>query len=363
MMRQYKIAVAALFALLLMSACTQMKEAGGDTAEHIFNMANEAIARGDEAVAIDLFYKLNQDYGAFKKYRADVLYRLGTLLYKTERYDESEKVLSMFVSKFQQDARLKKAYEMLLYIYMQETHDEAKAQKVRDQYAGKFGNNPTLKQIDKTMTVLSGETQEASALLALDAVNIGIIGSAAVNGYDREFYPVRNYILKSVRSPDGKFTVEKKKKAGNYYLYIDQLPAKGQPIRIDKSSGGYAPQWSWDSKYVVFTSMDWATDERRVRIYDVKKKVARDLFSAPGLEPLLCISPDSSKIIFTYNGKLWIMNSNGNGVSLLSKSMSAKKMWMIAWAREGGRIIYSNKSDKSLYYECRLGRREIEAIK
>jgi tetratricopeptide (TPR) repeat protein len=361
MIKKYIVASAIVF---LFFSCTPVKEASGDTPEHIFNMANEAMSKGDDAMAIELFYKLDQQNSGLNKYRSDLVFRLGTLLYKTERYDEAEKALGRFVSRYPDSPDVKKALEMLLYIYMQELHDEARAQKIRDVYAKKFGDSPTLKQIDKTKTVVFSDAQEASALLSLDASAIALTGGAQKSdSFDKEFFPVRNYVLKSVKSPDGKYTAEKVKKSGGYYISMSSSDGSIKGLKVENSSGGYSPQWSWDDRYLLFTAMNWNGNERRIKIYDLAKKSTRELFKAPGVEPLVCISPDGSKIVFSYNGKLWIMNRDGNNISLLSKTVDAKQLWMIAWSREGGSLLFSKKDDRNAFYTCRLGRREIEAIK
>jgi Tol biopolymer transport system component len=108
--------------------------------------------------------------------------------------------------------------------------------------------------------------------------------------------------------------------------------------------------------------MDWRNNERKIKVYDTEAKTTRELFSAKGVGPLLCVSPDSRKIIFTYRDKLWIMNSNGNSITLLSKNVDVKDIRMIAWSREGDSVIFSKKNEKETYYQCEFGRREIEAV-
>jgi tetratricopeptide (TPR) repeat protein len=328
--------------------------------ENLFNLATEAMVKGNDVLSIDLYYKLIDSYPDFNKYRADSIYRLGMLLYKTERYDEAEKILALFAAKFKNDDRLRNVYEKLIYIYMQEFHDEQRAQSVRALYAEKFKESPVLKDIDKTINILSTDEKTGSAVLAMNAGNIGIIKMLKTGEIDREFFPVRNYVLVSVKSPDGKFAAEKREFSGDYSLFFGAIGSKMQ--RIEGSTGAYAPQWAWNSKYIFFTSMDWRSKERRIRVYDTAGKKTRELFRAKGVGPLLCISPDSAKIVFTYLDKLWIMNSGGNSVALLSKNIDVKDISMIAWSREGDSIIYSKKNEKDVYYLCKLGRREIEAM-
>ncbi|MCE5300881.1 MAG: tetratricopeptide repeat protein [Spirochaetia bacterium] len=354
--------LAIILILQLYTACGTKPAPEGHTPEGLFNSATEAMVKGDDAAAIDLYYKLVEDYPEFKKYRADALYRLGSLLFKTERYEESEKTLRLFAAKYPSDARVKKAYECLLHIYMQELLDEAKAKKIRDLYAQRFGGSPTLQDIDKTMQVLNADSSAGSEVLALDAAYLGIIGSKVSASPDREFFPVRNYVLKSVKSPDGRMLAEKKKSNADYAIYIGPV-AGDKRVKIPGSSGGYAPQWSWDGRYVLFTSMDRANKARKIKIYDTRTNVTREIFKAGGVEPLVCISPDSSKVIFSYDSRLWIMNKNGNSVTLLSKTVNASGLKMAAWSRDGDRIIFSRKAEPQVFHICELGRREIEAIK
>ena len=359
-MTRHITAVILAAALCLAAAGCQKTPSAADlnqSPETVFNMATEAMVKGNDALAIDLYYKLDKSYPSFKKYRADTLYRLGTLLYKTDRFDEAEPVFAKFAEKCKDDDRLRKVYEKLIEIYVQDLHDEDKAQAIRDLYAKKFKESPVLKQIDKTMNVLSVNEGSGSALLAMDSGNIGIIKMQKTDEIDREFYPVRNYVLKSVKSPDGKLIVEKQKLDGNYYLFFG--PIGSRMAKIGGSSGGYAPQWSWNSKYIYFTSMNWQKKERKIKVFDTAGKNTRELFSAKGVGPLLCISPDSKKIVFTYLDKLWIMNSTGNSVTLLSENINAGDIRMIAWSREGDSIIFLKKNEKETYYQCEFGRREI----
>jgi hypothetical protein len=355
------LAVLIFLAVLPGAGCKKSAVEAGKTPESIFNMATEAMVENNDALAIELYYKLENSYPDFKKYRPDVLFRLGNLLYKTERFDESEKIFSVFASDYKDDARLKAVYEKLLCIYMQEFHDETRAQTIRDLYAKKFKSSPVLKEIDKTMNVLNSDEAEGSALLAMDAGMICIIKYEKISDLDKENFPVINSVTKSAKSPDGRFLAEIRKKSGNNYIYYG--PTDSKLKMIDGSKLGNAPQWSWNSRYILFTSMDIRTGERKIKIFDTAKKNLREVFRAKGLEPLLCASPDSSKVAFSYNGKLWVMNMNGNSVTLLSKSLNAAGLNEISWSREGSSIMFSKRKNGAEYYKCQLGRREIENVK
>lgn len=345
-----------VFSFMISAGCNNAPAETNISPESIFNMATDEMMNGNDALAIDLYYKLVDYYPDFSKYRADSMFRLGTLLYKTERYDEAEKIFGLFADTYGNDSRLKMVYEKLLYIYMQEFHDEERAQIIRNLYANKFKKSEVLSEIDRTINVLSMDDTIGSAVLAMDASEISIIQTLKMEEIDKELFPVRNYILKSVKSPDGKYMVEKKEDKGNNYLYFGA--SEMNTLKIGGSLGGYAPQWSWNSRYIVFTSMNWQKKERKILIYDLKERVIRKLFTGKGVGPLLCISPDSTKIVFSCSNKLWIMKINGDKATLLSSTVNAKNIRMIAWSREGGSIIFSKKNEYNRYYFCKLGKKD-----
>jgi len=332
-----------------------------ESAARIFNMANEAMIKGDDGVAIALFYKILEEYPGFRKYRDDVLYRLGNLLFKAERYDEAERVYSEFAAKYSKSRRIKKVYERLIQIYAGELRNEAKAQEIRDMYAGRFGKSPTLKNIDKTMVLLTGQEGKAE-VLRLEPKDMRVSKIVVMPEFEREFFPVRHHIKKKSKSPNNRYFAERVKVKKNYYLYIVDRKT-GKRKRVKSSKNGYAPQWSWNSRYVAFTSMNWAKMERDIKIYDLKRRRTRTLFTGKQIEPLLCFSPDNSKIGFWYRGQMWVMNTSGSLMGLLSKELAGKDIRLMAWGREGDKILMRKRAKQKKYYVLSLGRREIEIVK
>jgi hypothetical protein len=329
-----------------------------DSAESVFNAATEAMVKGDDPSAIMLYYSLVNDYPSFKGYKSDIYYRLGTLLYKTERYDEAEKIFVKFSEKFGGDSRLKNVYEKLINIYVQEFHDDAKAQKIRDAYAKKFGGTPTLQAIDNTINVLQSEDSDSAGVLALDASSVLVEKLEKSASLDRDVFPVCGVISAGVKSPDGKFYTEIKKN----YLYYGAAGERSS--RIPESRGASAPQWSWDSRFVVFTTAAGRAGPRHIKVYDSKKGKTSDIFWAKGVSPMLAVSPDpgTSKIIFCYNSRLWIINRDGSSVSLLDKHRACADPGMMAWSKDGGKLIFSRKNDPDTFYICSLGRRYVEDL-
>src|SRR6056297_1495529 len=123
------------------------KTGRGVSSEKIFNRANGFMSKGDYAKAIKYYYVLAEERGDFSAYMDDVMYRLGLLLYKTERYSEAEKILRGFAEKYRNHKGLKNAYEMLLRVYVHELDDEKRAEKIRNLYEKRFGKSIKLKTI------------------------------------------------------------------------------------------------------------------------------------------------------------------------------------------------------------------------
>ncbi len=366
-----KVFITGVFALtLVFSGCglkgffegVLFKKTGtGVSSEKIFNRANGFMSKGDYAKAIKYYYVLAEERGDFSAYRDDVMYRLGLLLYKTERYSEAEKVLRGFAERYRNHEGLKNAYEMLLRIYVQELEDKKRAGKIRNLYEKRFGKSIKLQTIDRTIALLGRENTGKGGLLALEPKDIYIGRAAITRAFDPEFFPVRNYILKKVKSPDNRYVVERKKVKRKYYLYLGDRKTK-KVIRIKNSRNGYAPQWSWDSERIAFTSMDWRNMERRVKVYYVKEKRTDVIFKGREIGPVLSFSPDGSKLLFWYREKPWVANMKGQ-VSLLSPEARAEDPGMVAWAKGGGKIAVRAKGANKRYHIYTLTKREIQIIK
>jgi tetratricopeptide (TPR) repeat protein len=334
----------------------------GETAERLFNTANEAMIKGNSTQAIELYYRLIEKHPEFRSYRADALYRLGTLLFKAERFEEAEKILQMLANKYKNYPQIRTAYEKLLYIYVQELRDNKRAKKVREIYEKKFGKSRVLENADKTENILNTSGAGGFEILKMTPSEISVTGVEESGSYDEEFFPVKCVISNSASSPDRKFILERKKKNSKYFLYISGGGKKA--VRINGTKNGFGPQWSWDNRYVVFTAMDWDLKERQLKILDVGKNVVRNLFAASAVEPLTCLSPDGSLAAFWYLDGLWLANKSGISVSLISKKVNGKDVFMMAWSREGGKILVGKKiKGQERYYICTLGRKEFIIVK
>ncbi|HNZ28685.1 MAG: translocation protein TolB [Candidatus Aerophobetes bacterium ADurb.Bin490] len=312
-----------------------------ESPEAIYNRANAQAASGDNATAIDLLYRVVEDYPSFA-YKSDALYRLGTMLYALERYEEAERVFNVLAGKYKNYKYIDKVYEKLIHIYAEVYPNNAKAEAIRDKYKKQFGKTPVLTAIDKTLTIINHDEKLGAALLALDAHFITAGKESRVSSFDREFFPVRNYILDGVYSTDKKYIIktEGSKKKRQLYIY----DAAGKKISAVKgSAGAEAPQWSWDGNYIIFTTLSKSV--RKIHIYDVKKKTVKKLFSGKKLEPMLLFSPDGGKIVFIYNGNPWIMEKTGNDVSFLGK-VKLKNVIMAAWSHYGDKLIFMENGSK-----------------
>ncbi len=346
-----------IFFTALITGFLFLPVAAEETPEHIYNMATDAMTKGEDAVAIQLFYKVTEEYPNFKKYRADALYMLGQLLFKTERYDEAEKTFSTLISKYKKYQKIDKAYEYLIYIYTEEFNDNEKAKKIRDLYAKEFGTDRTLTNIDRTMDLLDKERNYD--MLKLDASNMEISRFEEATDFQTEIFPILCYKKDKAMSNDKSMSVERKKTRGGYYLFLN-YPRGKNGKKVPDSKNGYMPQWAWDGKYVIFTSMNWDTMLRRIMLYDLEKNKTKVIFRAKKIDPLLCFSPDSSKIIFIFEGKLWITNRDGGNISKLNNKITVKDAFVMAWAKEGDKLLLKEDLQGSKYKICYLTKRELK---
>lgn len=327
-MKLRKILAAAVIGLVFASVIY-----AAESPEAVYNRANEQAAIGDFATAIDLFYRVIEDYPKFT-YAADAMYRLGNLLYRTERYEEAERVFNALAGRYKNYRYMNKVYEKLIHIYAEVYPNDAKANAIRDKYKKQFGTTPVLTAIDKTLTILKSDEQQGAKILALDAHLITAGKESSVAHLEKEVFPVRNYILDEVYSANRELVVKKEGKKKVLAVYN----VAGKKIKtIKESAGAQAPQWSWDGKYIIYTIL--SKKVRKIMIYDVQKNKVKKLFSGKNVEPMLLFSPDGGKIVFIYNGNPWIMENTGNNISFLGK-MKLKKVVMAAWSQYGEKLIF-----------------------
>lgn len=333
-----------------------------ESPERLFNLANESMIKGEKDIAIELYYKIIEQYPEFKKYRPDILYRLGILLFKSERFEEAEKIFQQLITKYKNYPRIKNVYEKLIYIYILEIPNPTKAEKIKEIYKTKFKGNGKFDEIEKT-TILLSSKEEKDNLSKLDVSEIETIKVEKIQDYDKEFFPVQSILDLKVFSPDKRYFIERKKVNGRYFLFLTDV-SKNKTRKIIGSENGFGQQWSWDSQFIVFTIMNWTTKERKIKLYNIRNNYMKTLFTGKNIGDLLCFSPDNSKVAFWYYNNLWLINTTRQNMSMICKTTKGENTLMMAWSREGDKILIGKKiSDNIDYYLFYLGRKEFILIK
>ncbi len=352
-------AAAACLAVVAMSCGGRGAPSGAENPERIFNLATEAMVKGEDAAAIELYYKIVENYPAFKKeYRADAVFRLGSLLYKAERYDEAEKIFDMFIVKHKGHKGVKKAYEMLLTISVSVTKNSAKAAKLKAEYSKLFGDPEKIKSIERTMTMLEDKPKMAGKFAEVLSLEVKDIEASTVReaaDFDREFFPVINARSDSAKSHDNKKTVLRKKYNKKYYLFLKDN-ASNKERRLKGTLNAVSPQWSWDGRLISYTVLNPEKRERSVVLYDIAAQKAKVLFSASGIQRLTAFSPDGSKVAFYYRDRLWLVSAKSYSVGLLTDKVTEKNASLMAWSGDGSMIL--SGSGEGGYRIYRLARRE-----
>jgi tetratricopeptide (TPR) repeat protein len=333
-----------------------------ESPERLFNLANEAMIKGEKDIAIELYYKIIEQYPDFKKYRPDALYRLGTLLFKSERFEETEKIFQQLITRYKNYPYIKDVYEKLLYIYIQELPNPGKAENIKKMYKSRFKGSRKFEEIEKTATLLNSKEEKIN-LFKLDVAEIETKKVEKIQNYDTEFFPLQSTLGSKIFSPDKKYFVERKKTNDKYFLFLGDVN-KNETKKISGSENGFGQQWSWDSNYVVFTVMNWATMERTIKLYDKKNNYIKILFIGKNIGDLLCFSPDNSKIAFWYYNNLWLINKTGKNMSMICKTVSGENVVIMSWSRDGDKILIGKRiSGNTNYYLFYLGRKELISIK
>lgn len=187
----------------------------------------------------------------------------------------------------------------------------------------------------------------------LDAVRLGIgtVTDCAEPG--PEFVQAARFIdpldHAKTPSPDGRWKVWRGLDKTGYWLFLSG-PRGRHPVKLVACKNGYQPVWSPDSRHILFSAMDWRTVERNLYILDLSTRRVRRAFKAThNVGPLAAWSPDGRKIVFTYAGNLWIMNSTGIGLALLDLATRIGRpvddAAVIGFSRDGGSIIYRSRQD------------------
>lgn len=362
--KRYQVLAAAVLCVFLWSCADKAAPSGADTPERIFNTATEAMVKGDDAAAIELYYQITEGYPNFKKeYRADALFRLGKMLYRAERYEEAEKNLETLIAKHKNYSGLKQAYEMLLQINISVTKNSAKAAALKAEYKKLFGDYEKIKAIDRTIGILQEKPFTRgtySEVLSLEVKDIEASSVKETADYDPEFFPVVNFKGNSALSSDKKHSVSRKKYNKKYYLFIKDS-ASNKERRLKGTLNAASPAWSWDGAKLTYTVSVPEKRERAVFAYDIGKEKAVQLFSASGVGVLTAVSPDGSKVAFTYRQRVWLVSVKTLSVGLISDKTLPKPADRLAWSRDGSMILSGFADGKNMIYT--LGRREFVITK
>ncbi len=324
--------------------------------EEMIAFAEKAESSGDKLGAIEFYFKFISKKNVDIKSKASAMGKLGKLLNDTERYEEAERILSELVSLYPSYASAS-AYEELLQIYLNFRPDSDKAAKLRNTYARRFGRTPALKKIDTTIKVMGTDYTAGAEVLKMPVKDISIVSYSSSSDFDREFFPVRNYVLKSVLSPDKKMEAARETIKGRSFLYVKSKDGNLNKI-IPGSRGGFGAQWSWDGKKILFSSVN-SLGERSLKVFDVEKWTVKTVFSGLGMETLACLSPDGEKIFFVYRRAPWIMSSDGAVIKLLNKDVRIKQPVMTAWSKDGGSVLVTEEDSSSgyIFWVYQLGKK------
>lgn len=358
---QRKLLFHAFAALLLLSAC-------GKSPEQLLSDARAQAKAGRHDKAVALYDKLLENPGSMAN--AAQLERAQSL-FSLKQWDEAAR--GALASAQGQGPVAAKPARVLALRALAEAGDKGEGAKVLALLGADAMNDPVVAEAASRLALGSPAPEPAAGgapaakaggkkldLAHTNALHVDIAAVNVAAAADPGLYPVRVTFqdpakVVKVSSPDGKLQVWRELDKGKgYYLWLAGADG-GAPKRLDACKNGFQPVWSPDSRKILFSAMDWRTEERNLFIYDLAAKKSRRAFNAnKKVGPLASWSPDGSKIVFTYFDELWIMNASGIGRGLLNlggrMKMNVEDAGLFAWSPDGSRLAYAPQADPAKVY-------------
>lgn len=350
--------LAAVLCLLLAAGCSK-------SPEQWLARGLENARKGSHEKAVAAFDRALQKPGAHTR---SAQYEKALSLYSLGQWDESAR--SALASAQGQPADAAKGARVLALRCMAESGDKSEGARVLAMLGPDALKDPLVAEAARKLGLNDGNSPAASdvpskpngrkvELAKLNAIQVDIANVVTATSADPAQFPLRVDFQDprstvKVPSPDGKWLVWRGLEAGKgYYLFLsDASGAKAQ--RLDACKNGFQPVWSPDGKKILYSAMDWRTEERNLFIYDIAAKSARRAFIAKKkVGPLATWTPDGSKIVFTYFDELWITNANGIGRGMLNlggrMKMNVDDARLFAWSADGSRLAYGPKGQDTVY--------------
>jgi len=199
---------------------------------------------------------------------------------------------------------------------------------------------------------------QASEFLNLDATRMVVGRVVRTLALDPKVFPyVQRYVEKGkdtkIPSPDGKKMLWRGLAADGYFLYVSDADGKNQQ-KLHDCKNAFQPAWAADSKRILYSSINWDNRKRSLMIYDLGTGKKREGFkSKKGVGAMAAFSTDGSKIAFIYAGDLWMLNSNGIGLTKVNLKdvikQRVKEATLLAWSRDGGQLAYQPMGFKDIF--------------
>lgn len=174
-----------------------------------------------------------------------------------------------------------------------------------------------------------------------DATHYEVVSVSTAASLDRARFPllIRADDQRQL-SPDRSLRLWRAGQPGSFFLALSKarknIRNENQPDLLPHSDHAYYPHWSRDGRRILYTAIDWNLGERAITVYDLATRTSRKVFkAAQGLGGLAAWSPDGSKIVFTYSGRLWIMNADGVGLKFLNLGRPLPSVSTFAWSVKG----------------------------
>ena len=158
-------------------------------------------------------------------------------------------------------------------------------------------------------------------------------------------------------SPNGKHVVFHMQTDINIHIFLMNVLTKERKNMTEHFGGRQylSPQWSPDGKWLALSDIvpnamgDWSD----IYIMDIKDNQLKRLIQHPRSDHVGSWSPDSSKIVFSFNrdgnGEIYVMDSNGGNQINLSNHPTDE--FMPKWSPDGKKIAFCTDRKAGAQYE------------
>ncbi len=322
-----------------------------ELAAHIhYRIAKNFEALSEYDIALDEYEKVISDYPDSDEALHALLDTAGLYRDKLKNPDKTSEYYQKALKLYLDNARIHDAIEFLVDAQYQSAtayYTQKNYKGAQDQAQAIFQSYPSaMISPDRRAKVesLMDRARRALNIGADDAVLIMLKNEIPFNkSYEGDFPPDSPPDPAGVLSPDRNLIVSHRITPSRVkYLYLGKINEKKMGkvsfTLIPQTFGADLPNWSQDNQELVYRQT--VRGLRKLEKTGINKMNSQTLFftrsNSLGLHPVY--HPAGNKIAYVYEGKVWLINSNGTNKTWLKTIQQLDYTAELAWSTDGTMI-------------------------